>query len=87
MDFQLRMAREAKFLSVYHKINEEVWTDLELRALGLNQDNLEPSYFMNEMLPNSTERRISQEMVKVWAGFETPDELTTRLNQIFDASC
>lgn len=87
MDFQLRMAREAKFLSVYPRVNEEVWTDLELRALGLNQDNLEPSYFMNEMLPNSTERRISQEMVKVWAGFETPDELTTRLNQIFDASC
>lgn len=86
LDFQVRMAREAKFLSIYPQVNEEVWTELELRALGLNEDNPEQLFFMNEILPDTTVEVISQEMVKFWAGFETAVELTARLKDIFIAS-
>lgn len=86
LDFQLRMANEAKFLSVYPQVNKDVWTELELRALGLTPDNPEHLYFMNEVLSDSVAQILHREMTKFWAGFEAPDELAARLKDLFSSS-
>lgn len=79
-DYQMRMASEAKLLSIYSKVNEEVWTERERSALGLTETNSEPAYFMNEMLPDPTlELTLVQEMNLFWAGFETPAQTIRRL--------
>ncbi|AIQ64908.1 hypothetical protein PSTEL_19115 [Paenibacillus stellifer] len=86
MDYQMRMASEAKFLSVYPQVNKVVWTELELGALGLSQDNPEHLYFMHEFLPNSAAEILHSEMIKFWAGFDAPDELAHRLQGLFAPS-
>ncbi|RIE05299.1 extracellular solute-binding protein [Cohnella faecalis] len=67
IDYQRRMAAEAKFLSVYTQVNEEVWTERERSALGVTEENSEPFYFMNEMLPDPIlESALVHELSKFW---------------------
>ncbi|RIE05081.1 hypothetical protein [Cohnella faecalis] len=77
---QRRMAAEAKFLSVYTQVNEEVWTERERSALGVTEEKFGAVLLMNEMLPDPIlESALVHELSKFWAGFETPDEATVRL--------
>ena len=83
-EVQRHMASETKFLSIYSQVNRALWTEQELKALGLNEDNNNQFYFMNEVLPDpNIEELIAKEMGRFWAGFETPDEVIARLKHEF----
>ncbi|THF84492.1 extracellular solute-binding protein [Cohnella fermenti] len=83
IDYQRRMASEAKFLSIYSQVNEEVWTERERNVLGMTETSSEPFYFMNEMLPNPLlEQILEQEMNKFWAGIESSGEFIDRMTSI-----
>lgn len=79
-DIQRQISMQSKFLSIFHSINEQVWSQSELESLNLANGDIGNSYFVHELFPDpQIVRELESEMELYWAGLENAKDVALRL--------
>ena len=82
-DIQRQISIQSKFLSIFHPINEQVWSVSELESLNLSDGNMGNSYFLHELFAEPhIVLKLEREMELYWAGLENADDAAVRLHKL-----
>lgn len=80
---QKRMGQEARFLSVYPKINEEIWSPSYLESLNITKRKMDDASFIFELFDNyGLIEELEAEMEMFWSGMESASSFTDKLMDI-----
>jgi multiple sugar transport system substrate-binding protein len=80
-DVQLSMIAEARFLSVYDRVNSKVWSEEDLKSLGVQPDQIIHSKCIGDLFPVDVHLSELEETMKMyWSGLEEPQALVRRLH-------
>ncbi|WP_010269834.1 extracellular solute-binding protein [Paenibacillus senegalensis] len=80
---QKRIGQEARFISVFPEINEQLWSQPYLESLNITKKKMEEAYFSFELFDNyALIEELEAEMEMFWCGMESAASFTDKLMSI-----